>query len=223
MRHEVTKMENRKIGLNGLDTSGDSRSRNVSTSPAVGFYIDRANGVPRPKSPRSAYLGKKHSKAIVVALIVFAAAIIIVSGIALAPIGKGKASQPAKTQAPPGAPYPILGYTYDQFGVKLPSCTVTITDLNTSLSTVVVSDAVFAAYIVDLGSFTAWEANNTIMVSAAKDTRVGENQSIVAGSKLWLNTTMGVVIPEFPMVIVPVTGMVALMAIVSLRRRGEEQ
>jgi len=219
-------MENRKIGLNGLDTSGDSRSRNVSTSPAVGFYIDRANGVPRPKSPRSAYLGKKHSKAIVVALIVFAAAIIIVSGIALAPIGKGKASEPAKTQAPPpGPPYNILGYTYDQFGVKLPSCTVTITDLNTSQSTVVVSDAVFAAYMVDLGSFAAWEANNTIMISAAKDTRVGENQSIVAfgSSLLWLNTTMGVVIPEFPMVIVPITGMVALMAVVSLRRRGEEQ
>jgi len=224
MRHEVTKMDDKvKIGLNGLDTSGDSRSRNVGTRPAVGFCIDRAEGVPRQKSPKSAYLGKRHSKAIVVALIVFAAAIIIVSGIALAPIGKGKALKPAEAQAPPGTPYNVLGYTYDEFGVKLTSCTVTITDLTTGDSTVTVSDPTFAAYLVNLGSFTTWTLGDDIKITATKDVRIGENQSIVAGSKLWLNATMGVVIPEFPMVIVPVVGMMALIAVVSLRRRGEEQ
>jgi len=211
-----------KIGLNGLDTSCNSRSRNVSTSQAVGFCIDRAEGVSRPKSPKSAYLGKRHSKAIV-ALIVFAAAIVIVSGIALAPIGKGKASEQVKTQAPPGAPYNVLGYTYDAVGAKLPGCTVNITDVTTGDYNVTTSDPTFAAYLVNLGSFTAWAPGDEIKITAVKGSLVGENTSTVAGLLLWLNATVDVLIPEFPMVIVPVTGMMALMAVVSLRRRGEEQ
>ncbi|MCX6658474.1 MAG: hypothetical protein NTY62_07310 [Euryarchaeota archaeon] len=218
-------MDNKgKIGQNGLDTSGDSRSRNASASPAVGFCIDRAKVVSRPKSPKSAHLGKRHSKAIV-ALLVFAAAIVIVSGIALAPVGKEKALHPAETQGPPpGTPYNVFGYTYDAVGAKLPDCSVTITDLTTGDSKVTVSDPTFAAYMVSLPSFApTWDYGDDIKITATKDVRIGENQSIVAGSKLWLNATLDVQIPEFPMVIVPVTGMIVLMAVVSLRRRSEEQ
>jgi len=116
-----------------------------------------------------------------------------------------------------------LGYTFESVGAKLPDCPVNITDLRTGEFKVAVSDAVFAAYLVDLGSFAHYMAGDEIKITAAKDMWTGENQSIVAGSKLWLNVTLNVMIPEFPMVIVPVTGMMALFAVVSLRRRGEEQ
>ena len=73
----------------------------MNTTRATGFYGNGMKGMSRPKSPRSAYLGKRRAKTIGL-LIVFA--VVIVSGIALAPIGKEKASQPEApvetTQAP---------------------------------------------------------------------------------------------------------------------------
>jgi len=222
MRHEVIGLTNEvKIGLNGIDTSGSYRSTTVNESRKSGRNI-----MARSMSVRSAGPGRRRAKTIGL-LIVFAAAMILVSGIALAPISKDKASQPkdVTTQAPPpGTPYNILGYSYDAGGAKLPGTTVTITDLDTGDSKVVVTDLTFAAYMVSLPSFAPlWDYGDDIQITGENGVMTGVNASIVAGSKLWLNVTLDVVIPEFPMVIVPVTGMLGLMAVVSLRRRGGEQ
>jgi len=215
-------MDNKgKIGLNGLDTSGGSCSRNMSTSLAVGFCIDHAKGVSRPRSPGSAFLSRRLAKTIGL-LLVFVAAIVIVSAIVLGSIGT-QHRVPANALAPPGPPYPVAGYTYDSLGAKLPSCDLNVTDLNTGeYCNTVVSDG-NGFYSVDLGSFAVWTEGDIIKVTAAKDMWTGENQSAVAGTYLRLDVTLNVLIPEFPMVIVPVTGMLALVAVVSLRRRGEEQ
>jgi len=216
-------MDNKaKNGLNGLDTSSSSCSRNVKMRPAVGSYMDHAKGVSRPKNPKSAHLSGRHSKTIVL-LIMFAAAIVIVSGVALAPVGKEKTSQPADSSAAPGPPYPVAGYTYDALGAILPSCELNITDLDTGEYNNTIVSGLNGYYAVNLGSFAAWNDGDIIKVTAVNGALVGENQSAVAGSYLRLDVTLDVPIPEFPMVIVPVMGMMALVAVMSLRRRGEEQ
>ncbi|MBE3042296.1 hypothetical protein IMZ48_06895, partial [Candidatus Bathyarchaeota archaeon] len=56
-------------------------------------------------------------------------------------------------------------------------------------------------------------------------TSIGWNESAVPGGPtMTMDVTLtGTAIPEFPMVIVPVMGMLALFVVVRLRRRGEEQ
>lgn len=223
-------MDNKgNTGLNGLDTSGRSCSRKMSTSPAVESRIDRAQGASRPKShlsrlggDRSAHMGERHSRA-VVALIVFAAAIVLVSAIVLGSVGTQE-RETAKALAPPGPPYPVAGYTRDSTGAVLFSCALNITDLNTGqYNNTIVSSATTGFYSVNLGAFASWTAGDIIKVTAVKGALVGENQSAVSGSFLAMDVTLDVAIPEFPMAIIPVTGMIALIAVVSLRRRAEEQ
>jgi len=89
----------------------------------------------------------------------------------------------------PGPPYPVAGYTYDSLGAKLPSCDLTITDLNTGEFTTAVSD-LNGFYSVDLGSFAAWTTGDIVEVTAVKGTLAGENQGVVAGSYLRLDVTL---------------------------------
>jgi len=212
-----------KIRLDGLVTSGDSRSGSMNASRATGFYGNGMKGMSRPRSRRSPYLSNRHAKTVGL-LVAFAAVIAVVSVIALGPIGKENASQPevpAKTLAP-GPPYNVYGYTYDSVGAPLAGCSVTVTDLRTTDSMVTTSSA-SGKYQVDLGSFAAWLPGDDIKVTAVSDPWSGENQSQALGLSLKMDVTLDVLIPEFPMVIVPVMGMIALVAVVSLRRRGEEQ
>ena len=106
---------------------------------------------------------------------------------------------------------------------------VTITDNNTGAVWTNVTDDVFGFYTVDLNTQPLnWNASDTIYVYATDGTYEGSNEGIALGpgneAYLWLNIAMNspVGIPEFPMVIMPVIGIVAIAAVVSLkRRRGE--
>jgi hypothetical protein len=69
---------------------------------------------------------------------------------------------------------------------------------------------------------------DTVNVTATLGTLIGWAEAQIpdpAGPYINIDVTLhegGAPIPEFPTVIVPVAGMLALFAVVSLRRRGEE-
>jgi PKD repeat protein len=89
----------------------------------------------------------------------------------------------------PGPPYPVAGYTRDSAGAILPSCTVTITDVNTGEYTTVLSGT-NGFYSVNLGGFAAWTAGDIVKVTAVKGTLAGENQGTVAGTYLALDVKL---------------------------------
>jgi hypothetical protein len=171
----------------------------------------------RPASPV-----RRHAKVIGL-LLVFGVAIVLVSAMSLAPAAKSK--MPADiADRPPGTPYSIAGYTYDALGVKLPSCTVVVTDVTQGLSSpTLTSSATTAFYSTQLQTWCPdWEVGDELKVLATKGIMYGENTSLVGGGAgTVLNVTLNLVIPEFPVVVVPIVGMMGLFVAVSLRSRRD--
>ncbi|MGQ9652135.1 MAG: carboxypeptidase-like regulatory domain-containing protein [Phycisphaerae bacterium] len=131
---------------------------------------------------------------------------------------------PAADEAvPPPPPYYVLGYVYDAGGAVVPYSTVTITNVNTSVLVVVNSDN-NGFYTYNLNDIPGgWEIGNIINVTAQKDLAIGWNESAaVEGPYLWIDVHMGFVIPEFPTLILPAAGMLAIFAAVQFRRRSEQ-
>ena len=86
-------------------------------------------------------------------------------------------------------------------------------------------------YSVDLSELpSGWAFGDLINVTATKDIEIGWNEGYVTDNpdaydfiNVNLNGTWVPPIPEFPMVILPVGGMIVLFAAVSLGRKSEEQ
>jgi hypothetical protein len=148
-----------------------------------------------------------------------AAIALIASGAALAMANRASATAAFDPDQPP-PPYNVIGYTYDAGGTLVPGCDVNITNLRTGDYILTVSD-VNSFYQYNLNDIpSGWIVGDTINVTAQKDLAIGWNEAqTAAGPFLWLDVHMTAIIPEFPMVVLPVMGMLALVAVVSFRRR----
>ena len=213
----------------GSDRKCNSRSSEINTTRAVDSSGNDLIIASRPSKARSAYARMRYAK-IVSMLVICAAATIVVSAIAHASVD-APATPPAQL---PGPPYLLYGYTTDTLGIPL-ECDITITNLrtlevNTTNSYIVPPFPLDGYYEFDLANgpllgYLDGDLYNVTAISVS-GTLIGWNESAVPGGgsfpmDVTLNGT--VEIPEFPMVIVPVTGMLALFAVVALVRRREEQ
>jgi len=226
MTHEVEKMNgNSKIGLDGNGVSRNSRSRGIDVPRATASsHGSGMSMISRSMSCEPAGARRRHTKT----LSVFAICVIvgiIVSAFALVSVGYRNAAQSKDLELPHG----VRGYVYDTDGVtKVAGASVNVTNVNTGASNnVTVSDS-NGYYNFDLNTLSGgWNIGDQVRAVAWLGTVSGENETILTGvgPSEWLNVTMGtvIVIPEFPMVLLPISGMLVLFAVVSLRRRNEDQ
>jgi hypothetical protein len=219
----VTKVhKDGKIGMNGLDTSGGSGS--------LEYFGDGMKRMSRPKHYVRANLSRRHAKKIGV-LLVFVTAIVIASALAYSP---SASESPAKTiaRAPP-PPNNVFGLTTDEFGGMLFDCAITILNVNSGAVNYTTSynyeGSGYAYYEFNLNDMDGgWTDGDIIRVTATNVTLGLEGQregaiTLLAGFLSLDITLYPVVIPEFPMVMVPVLGMVALVVVVSISRGRKEQ
>ncbi len=117
-------------------------------------------------------------------------------------------------------PHPIVGICYDSQGNPLEGCEVTVTDITLGASGVNISDA-DGKYSFDIANLPGeWAVGDEILVEAVYEgSYSGTNTTIATGAffdvvDVHVDTTA---IPEFPMVLVPVIGILALFAIARMR------
>lgn len=217
---------NNKIGLDVLGTNGDRHSR----SRAIRSHESGMSVVSRLKDPRMVSARLKNVKAVSM-LLVCAAAIILASAIVVAssPQVSGNTTQatPQPMDVPP-PPFNVFGFTYDVDGsTPVVSCTVNITNTRTGESNITNSDDTYGYYEFNMNNWTlGYQNGDVVYIVATKDTQIGWNNGTIntLGPYLWVDVTLsGTAIPEFPLVVLPVAGMLALFTVVSLKRRSEEQ
>jgi hypothetical protein len=217
----VAKVRNdSNIGVNGL-----------GSRETAGYYGSGRRSAPPPRKVLGMiYRVRRHARPIGLFL-VFAAVALMISAIAPALFVNASGPDiPVKTeQGPPPPPYNVFGYVLDSLANPQIGVFVTITDNNTGAVWTNVSDD-YGFYMVDLRADAVvagsggvnWSYNDVIYVNATDGVFEGSNEGIAVDPYLWLDISLTVAIPEFPMVIVPVLGMVAIAAVVSLKRRSGE-
>lgn len=217
---------NNRIGLDGSGASRSSRSRGVDMPRvAVSSHGSGMSVISRSMSREPAGSRRRHTRALSVFAVCVVAGIII-SALALVSVGYQNA---AHVQAP-GTPFFVRGYIYDTDGVtKVSGANVNITNLRTGLYSNTTISALNGYYNFDVNTLGGdWEVGDPIRAAAWSSSLSlgGENVTILTGvgSGNWLHVTLGTVIeiPEFSMVILPISGMLVLFAVVSLRRRRED-
>jgi hypothetical protein len=214
----------------GIDTNGDSRSRKMKTTRLVGSIESGKDVNSRLKGRGSARAGRRFVKTASMLLVVCAAAIFVVSAFALTEVSQKTAS----IKAPPGTAHTLIGYTYAADGVTgWNGCFVVVKNTATGESITYDNnhpdwDPSIPIYNIDAGLFTlGWNVGDLLNFTATNGVAIGYNESFITTNQpditdITLNMTY-TPIPEFPMVILPVGGMIALFAVVSLRRKGKEQ
>ncbi len=214
-----------KVGTNGLTKSSNANR-------AFELYAKGRKGISRSLVLRSSSAKRQRAKAIGL-LVVFAAALAIVSASALVPVGAQTPLSEKILARPPGFPFTVFGWCWDGVnGTPLAGVSVTITNLRTGDHTVNVTEAdgffsedVAATNINFPGGCLIGDLIN---VTAVLGTKIGWSEAPIidldAPPVMWQDVTLNEgLIPEFPMVIFPVLGMAALVAVVSIRRRRSEQ
>lgn len=156
------------------------------------------------------------------ALLACATALTLLAASVLLSVGDGNETAepevPARDLAPP-APFIVFGYTYEADGTTpLGECAVNITDVTSGLYWELQSSSTGQYYI----SIEAAEGDE-IHVIAVKDLLYGENTGIASGGSIMLSIVVQYEIPEFPMVLAPVLGTLALFTVVVFRRRRKVQ
>ncbi len=205
----------------GIDTNGGSRSRKMRMTRLVGPIESGKDVNSRLKSLGSAHARSGYVKTVSMLLVVCAAAIVVISAVALTEASQG-------TKAPPGTPHPVFGYTFDSDGTTaLPGCDVVITDMTSMEQIITTSDPTLGIYSVDLSSLTlGWTVGDILNVTATKGTQIGWSEAPITDTPSGYDqidvTLNGTAIPEFPMLILPVGGMIALFAVVSLKRKSKK-
>jgi hypothetical protein len=204
----------------GIDTKGDSRSRKTGMARMVGT-IERSKDVSsQSMGKRSAFTRMGYVRMTSMLLILCVASVLVVSAVAM--------TEASQTKAPPLPPHPIFGYTFDADGVTpLTSCDVVLTDKTTGDTLVTTSDALGGIYSEDAANFAnGYAIGDIINVTATKGSQVGWSEAPITDTPSGFDqidvTLNGSAIPEFPMLILPVGGMIALFAVVSLKRKGKE-
>jgi len=206
----------------------ESCSNGINTIRATASSGSDLIAVSRPKRLRSTYARMRYAK-IVSMLVICAAAIAVVSAVAYASVSSEKAR--ALDLLPP---YMWQGFITDTVGNPNYNCTVTITNVRTGESNITWSDPFDGYYGMDIQHAlpSAFLPGDLINVTAINETAdlIGWTEQAVPtppGGSFWggdvvLDGTYSA-IPEFPMVIVPVMGMMILFVAVGLRRKGREQ
>jgi hypothetical protein len=215
---------NSKIGLDGNGASRNSRSRGMDMPrAAASSHGSGMSMISRSMGCEPAGARRRHTKTLSVFAVCVVAGIII-SAIALVSVGYQNG---AHVQAP-GQPRAVRGHIYDVDGVTpAAGASVNITNLRTGSynNTTIASPTGY--YNFDLNTLAGgWMDNDVVKAVAWLGMVSGENVTVVTGigSGDWLNVTLGavIVIPEFSMVVLPISGMLVLFAVVSLRRRNED-
>ena len=200
--------------------------------PSLEGKIERSMD-PRPIGRGPAPAGRRWSRRAHLP-IACAVAAFIVSGAFLLSPGVGTELPAAFTGSPVLGdiqnPYNIMGYTNDSMGVPIIGCTVTVTNVDNggSIEAMVTGDGRYMANLANMNGAGYYYADgDEILVEAVKDDLSGEATGYVDltddNSITFIHVTLGTVIPEFPMVILPVGGMLALFAVVHFRHRKAEE
>ena len=209
----------------GIDTNGNPRSREIRMTRLTGSIESGKSGKPRLKNLGSAYAGRRYVKTVSMLLVFCAATMLVVSALALTEAANAKQ---------PGAPHTVFGYTFAADGVTaLNGCIVTITNTRTAESMVFNEthagwDPGTNIYSVDLTELDehGWAFGDILNVTAVNGFDIGWNESAITDTPAGYDqidvTLNGTVIPEFPMLLLPVGGMIALIAVVSFRRRSKK-
>ncbi len=213
-----------RIGLYG---SGDvPRSRRLwsRTAGPESLGLKDLRQIPPITRGRPGVL--RRSAIAVSAFLAIVAVVVIVSAFALTPT---VSRLPAEKLAPPGTPFPCVGYTLDGSLARIGGVQVTITNLNLSLSGTAVSDSTpegLGLYFFDLSSLgVATDSGNLIRIEATSTLFSGLNVTAVPtpmGGFMWLNVTLNATIPEFGDVVIPMAGMVGVFLIVALVARTRD-
>lgn len=223
-----------RIGLSG---DGSKPYPGNGRAKEIGRYGDAKSALPRPRKARMSR--ERRGSVSVSALIVCAAAILVFSSIAFASVGKGNAaddqtsllvSQPPPSQLAqsrqPLPPELVQGMVFEADGVTgVPDCLVNVTNTRTGDWNWTYTDPVWGWYEYDMNFFaTGWLEGDLINVTAmSNSSTVGWNEGVITSNPaLTLEIVLtGTLVPEFPMAVVPVLGLMALFATVSLVRRKE--
>lgn len=205
----------------------------------IGLYADGLSSAPRPARRSRMHDWGWDPKRIPVLLACIALSALLASGAVVAFAGSGvvratismpmlsEASEGgiAPNQAPPPPPYEIFGFTYADAGktTVLPDCIVNITNTRTGDWNLTFSTADYGFYRFDLWNQTNdWQVGDIINVTAYKDMAIGWTEAeATGGAYIWADVCLTAVIPEFPMVVLPVVGMLAVLAVVSFVRRRQ--
>lgn len=216
------------IGMDGRGSRVEPRQKNARSARLIGPSASCMNVRSSPKGLNSASAARRNAKTASV-LLVCAAAIFIISSVAALPVGKAIAEGPSApgVEAPPVPPYYAAGYTWDASGtVILPDCVVNITNVRTGAWNLTTSDG-SGFYIFDIANQLpepgGFLVGDTINVTATKDLAMGWNESVTQPlGYVAIDVTLNGVIPEFPMAVLPVVGLLAMFVVASVWRRGKQ-
>jgi len=211
-------------GRNGVGGDGNSpRPGWMHAVAVIGSSGDATGAGPRPRRQRMLRAGRRSVR--ISAFLVCAAAILIVFSMAMAPLGKGSGDRSATLDnRQPLPPHQVQGYIYQADGVTpVGNCVVNITNKNTGAWNLTITDPDYGWYEHNMNFFDGSAADGDIVnVTAEKDGAIGWVEGIVTPAPLNMNVLLtGTVIPEFPLVIAPVLGLMALFAVVNLKRRKD--
>ena len=192
----------------------------------------RLSSTPRDSSLRPAKRKTEGAKRTTVLAACVAVAVLASGAFLLTPGTRTERQLIATPGDSPGlgteTPHPIIGYCNDTGGNPLPDCIVTVTyweDGSTSYSGETTSDE-NGLYQFDISEFPGeWEAGKYVEVEAVNEALQISGYADGYTTEAFydhIDVTLNVVIPEFPMVITPVVGILALFAIARIRRKKEE-
>lgn len=191
----------------------------MSEREAISLYANGLKSTPRPVRRRRAHMRGWEPRLAPVLFVCVAAIALIASGAALAATNRSGAVV-AFDPDQPLPPYNVIGYTYDAGGALLPGCTVNITNVRTGNYSLTASDS-NSFYQYNLNDLPGgWVVGDIINVTATKDLAIGWAEGpTTGGAYLWLDVHLTGIIPEFPMVLLPVVGILAVLGVASFRRR----
>jgi PKD repeat protein len=123
---------------------------------------------------------------------------------------------------PPPPPFTLFGYVLDSGGNPAFNAAVTVTDTDTGAMWYNMTDDVYGYYLVYLINETGFSVGDSVLVEVTLGTESGSATGVTDGAWIELDVNL-IAIPEFSMVVLPVIGIVAIAAVVSLTRRRDEK
>jgi len=198
-----------KIGVGG----GSNRPRlgRMPVAIQVGLYGAALTAIARPRRERKARSAGRVR--IASAILLCIAAVLVVSSV-------------TTVTAQPPPPKNVEGYVYYSDGVTpVVNCLVNVTNTRTHDWNLTYTDDTYGWYEFNMNDFlNGVQEGDLINVTATKDLDIGWVEGTAGPAFLDINVIMsGAVIPEFPMVVLPVVGLMALFIVVGLERRKKAQ
>ncbi len=218
---------NGKIGLDDAGIRASPGSERTKRTPLVEPAESGMMVISRSKGLGSAYERRSKSKKISV-LLVCAAAIIIVSAVAVAALGNGTQRWLGHGEAGiPPPPFLIYGWTYDSVAAIVPFAHLNITEVTLGGYDNTVVSGWDGNYTFDLSSLAnGYTAGDTVRVEANTTTMNGSVEFVIPASPPYLQvdvTLTGGTIPEFTDVAIPIAGIVSIFAVARIASSRKEE